>query len=248
MTLWRMEIARLLRTRRIVALGFVYLFFGFVGPLTARYMEQIIARFGGGMAVDVPPPTPADGILQFASNAQQIGLLVVLVVAAGALAFDARPEIGLFLRTRVRSVARLLAPRYVVTTVAAGVAFVLGTLAAWYETAVLIGPLPAGRMIAGMAYGVLYLAFAVAVVALATAVMRGRLAAVAVAIIALLTLPILGLLPAVEPWLPSRLVGAQVALAAGDAPADYVRAAIVSVLASAALLAVSTVLLRRRET
>jgi ABC-2 type transport system permease protein len=248
MSLWRLEVLRLVRTRRLLALAGVYLFFGLTGPLLARYMDRLLANVGGDVQITVPPPTPAAGIAQFSSNAQQIGLLVVLVVAAGALAFDARPEIGAFFRTRVGSVGRLLVPRFTVTAVAAGGAFVLGTLAAWYQTTVLIGAPPAGGILAGMLYGVLYLAFAVAVMAMATAVTKTTLTAVALSVGVLLALPLLGLLPAVAEWLPSHLLGALDALAAQAASAsDYLRAAGVALAATAALLAGATRLLDRRE-
>jgi ABC-2 type transport system permease protein len=247
MTLWRLEILRLVRTRRLLALVGVYLFFGLTGPLLARYMDRILANVGGDVQITVPPPTPAAGIAQFSSNAQQIGLLVVLVVAAGALAFDAKPEIATFFRTRVTSVRRLLVPRYTVATAAAGGAFVIGVLAAWYQTVVLIGAPPVAGILAGAVYGVLYLAFAVAVVALATAIARTTLTAVALSIGVLLALPLLGLFPSVGAWLPSHLVGALDALAAGGDSGDYLRAAAVSVAGTAGLLALTTRRLQRRE-
>ena len=50
-------------------------------------------------------------MIQYVSNVSQIGLLVAVVVAAGALAFDAKPEMGVFLRTRVSQIWDILVPR-----------------------------------------------------------------------------------------------------------------------------------------
>jgi ABC-2 type transport system permease protein len=237
MNLWRLEWLRLIRTRRWLVLGGVYLFFGFLGPLTARYMGEILERFGGDIQVTVPDPVPADGMIQFAANAQQIGLLVVVVVAAGALALDAVPEMSVFLRTRVRRMATLLAPRYVVATAAAATAFLLGTLAAWYETAVLLGSLPVGSVLLGIGYGIVYLAFAVAVVAAAASRTKGVLAAVVVTLLVLLGLPLLGLVGVLNEWLPSYLLGAQADLVGGAGGGEFLRAAVVSVAVTAGLLA-----------
>jgi ABC-2 type transport system permease protein len=248
MSLWRLEWLRLVRTRRLAVLAAVYAFFGLLGPLTARYLPQIIDRFGGEITVIMPPPTPADGIAQFSANTQQIGLLVVAVVAAGALALDALPEMGIFLRTRVAPAWRLLAPRYLVAVGAAAVAFLLGWAAAWYETAVLLGAVPAGAMLAGAGYGLAYLAFAVAVVAAVAQRTDSLPAAVAGSVAALIALPLLGLIPSVAPWLPSHLVGALDALVAGKAAgADYLGAAAVCVGATAALLAVAARTAASRE-
>ena len=63
MTLLRLEWLRLVRTRRLISLVGIYLFFGFLGPLTARYLGDIIDRFGSGeMTVIVPDPAPADRV------------------------------------------------------------------------------------------------------------------------------------------------------------------------------------------
>jgi ABC-2 type transport system permease protein len=246
MTLWRLEVARLVRSRRLVALLGVYAFFGLTGPLLARYMAEIMERVGGGIQVIIPDPVPADGITQFLGNASQIGLLVVLVVAAGALALDATPPLSAFLRTRA-SIPRLLLPRYVVATAAACAAFTVGMLAAWYETQVLLGSLPVGSMLVGIGLSWLYLAFAVAVVALAAGLARGTLGTVATAAGVLLALPVLGVVDVIGDWLPSRLVLSPDALLRGAEAGDFAGAAVVTVLLTGALLAAAVILLRRRE-
>ena len=84
MTLWRLEWLRLVRTHRLLALVGIYLFFGLIGPLTARYLSAILGRLGTeGVRVEFPEPTPADGIAQFVVNAYQIGLLVVVLEVHG---------------------------------------------------------------------------------------------------------------------------------------------------------------------
>jgi ABC-2 type transport system permease protein len=248
MTAWRLEWLRLVRTRRLVALAGVYVFFGFVGPLTARYLGEIIDRFGGDeMTVVVPDPVPADGIAQFASNAAQIGVLVAVAVAAGALVVDALPEMSIFLRTRMSSAAALLLPRLVVAAGAIGAAYLVGAGIAWYETAALIGGIPAGGMIGGSILGVLYLCFAVTVVAAIGARLRSVLGTVGTTVVVLLAMPLLGLVEAVGRFLPSHLVGAQVGLITGESLGDYLGAAAVTVAAGAVLVAVAIRATERRE-
>ena len=246
MSLWRLELLRLVRTRRLVVLLSVFAFFGLTGPMLARYMGELLERFGGGVSVVVPDPVPADGITQYLSSASQIGVLVVLVVAAGALAFDAIPELAAFLRART-SVPRLLLPRYGVTVLAACGAFTLGMLGAWYETQVLLGALPAGTVLLGIVLWWLYLGFAVAVVAVASALVRGLLATVALSAGLLLVLPVLAVLEPLRRWLPSQLAGAPDALLRGAAAGDYATAVAATLVATAGLLAAAIALLTRRE-
>lgn len=249
MNLWRLEWLRLVRTHRLLILLSVYLFFGLTGPLTARYLAQILDRLGtNGIKVEFPAPTPADGIDQFAGNAAQLGLLVVVLVAGSALAFDARRETAVFLRTRVEHVRDILVPAYLVNTAAAVTALVAGSLAAWYETAVLLGRLPPARMVLGIALGALFLAFAVAVVALAASLVRATVAAAGLALGALLAMGILGGLGGdLGQWLPTTLLSAMTGLVRDAQPADYLPASIVTVAATAAALVAATALGSRRE-
>jgi ABC-2 type transport system permease protein len=248
MNLWRLEWLRLARTRRLLALIGVYLFFGLTGPLTARYLEQILGSLGTeGIRIEFPPPKPSDGIAQFVSNTSQIGLLVVVLVAASALAFDARREMAVFLRTRVTGVRAIVVPAYAITTGGAVTAFVVGSLAAWYETTVLLGGLPAGRMLLGIALAALFLAFAVAVVALVAAVARGVLATAGVTLAVLLAMAIVGNVPAAGRWLPTALASAPAGLVGPSAPGDYLPAAVLTAALTLAALAGAIAFGARRE-
>lgn len=235
MSLWKLEWIRLTRTRRWIALVGVYLFLGFTGPLLARYMADILERAGGGIEVAVPEPVPADGMAQYVSNATQIGLLVSVGLAASALTVDSNRQMNIFLRTRVERMWDIVTPRYVVITGAIMFSFTAGSLAALYETWALLGSLPFGDWAAGTALGCLYLAFVVAVVA----AVAGRSSSVIIVAVTtfgiLLVLPIIGLIPSLEEWMPSHLVGALDSLVLEASPGDYVKAA-VTTLASTLLL------------
>lgn len=247
--LWRLEWLRLRRTWRGISLVMAYLFFGLTGPLLARYMSAILERFStGGMEVRVPDPTPADGLVQYLSNSQQIGTVMVLAVAAGALAIDASPDLAIFLRTRVTSPAQIILRRYAVYAVVGGAVFTLGLLAAWYETAVLIGALPAGAVLAGALAGVAYYAYLVALAAFAASAVRGVIGAVLITYAVVLLEPLIGLVRPLDPWLPSQLGTAVVALVAEDATAlDFLRPLAVAAVLSALALWGAVRISARRE-
>jgi ABC-2 type transport system permease protein len=248
MSVWRLEWLRLARTRRLVALAASYVLFGLVMPVLTRYQEAIFRNVGGDVKVIAPPPTPQQGIGAYVQNASQIGLIVAVFVAAGSLAFDARPEWSAFLRTRARSMRALVVPKASVNAAAAAASFALGLLAAWYETAVLIGGLPVGGMLAAIVYGAIYLVFAVAVVALFAGVTRSVIGAAASTLAVLLLLPLLTQIEALGPWVPSELVGAPVSLADGASVTTFARAAIVALVGAAAAVSLSVRLLAGRET
>lgn len=247
MTLWRLERARLVRTHRWLLLAGVYASLGVLGALGARYLNEIIERFGGEVTIVAPEPQPVDGLIQFVSNGAQLGILAVVVVAAGALSLDAKPELSAFLRTKVSSPVVLLLPAYVVTLLGSAVALALGTAVTWVLTESLIGALPAGPVLLGTLLGAVFLAFALAVVAAVAGFTRSQTATVLGALGALLLLPAFGVVDAVAVWLPSRLATAVVALTEGQPAGEFLRATLVSLAATAALLALAARRLSRRE-
>jgi ABC-2 type transport system permease protein len=244
---WRLETVRLFRTLRWAGMVASFLLFGIAMPILTRYQEALFRNLGGDVQVIVPPPTPAQAIAAYLQNAMQIGLLVSVLIAAGSLAFDAKPEWAAFLRTRSRSLWDLVAPKYAVNAGATAVCFALGLVAAWVGAGALIGPLPIGGLLSGLVCGAVYLAFAIAVVACMAGLARSVIGAGGLALVVLIVLPILGQVPALEPWLPSTLVGAPTALAEGAPASDFVRAALVSLAVTPALLAAAVRLLARRE-
>jgi ABC-2 type transport system permease protein len=248
MGLWRLEWLRLVRTPRALALGLVFVFIGLFEPVVTRYENDLLGHVGGGVRVTMPLPTPADGVNSYVTEVTLVGLILVVAFAAGALSFDTRRGLATFLRTRVSSMWQLVTPRFAVNAGAAVVAYVLGTLAAWYETAVLIGAPPAGAMLAGMLCGVVYFVLAVAVAAFAAAWVRSTIGAVGVALGILLLLPIAGVLRPIANWLPSALVNAPVDLVNGTAHlTHFVPALAVSLAGAAVALLASARLLSRRE-
>lgn len=247
MTLWRLELLRLVRTHRWMILFGVYTALAVVSALTARYFNEIMERFGEGVEFTATEPQPVDAIIQFVSNTSQIGVLAVVVVAASSLTIDAKPEQAAFLRTKVSRPAHLLIAPYTVTVAAAGAAMAAGTLVVSLLTHVLIGPLPFWRVVLGTALGACYLAFAVAVVAAVAGFTRGQATTVFGALGVLLSLPIIGLFGSIQPWLPSELVAGLAAMADGAPVSEFARSLVVTAIVTPALLAVAVVRFERRE-
>ena len=248
MNLWRLEWLRMIRTPRALALGAIYIALGLIEPVATKYQNQLLGRVGRGVRIYLPPPTPPDALSGYIAQVSTIGLIVVVAIAAGAFSFDARHGLATFLRTRVASIWQLVSPRFAVNAAAAAIAYLLGTLGAWYETDLLIGSLPVAWMLAGILCGAVYLAFAVAVTALAASMARSTVATAGIALAVLLALPIAGTFHAIDNWLPSALVNDPIALLGGAHHLPhYLPALGVSIAASAVALTIAVRQLRTRE-
>lgn len=247
MTVWRLEWLRLVRTRRWLVLALPFVFFGLAGPISIHYLPQLLAAEFGELALRIPKPAPSQGMAEYAEQISGIGLIIVVAAAAGALCIDATPTLAAFYRTRVKSIRTLLMPRYLVMAGAAILSFVAGTLAAWYETTVLLGRVAAADVALATAFGSLYLAFAVAVVALASSLVRSTLATVGVSLSLLFLLPLIGIYPPAGRWVPSALAGAFGAIVGGGTASTYAGPALLTVAVIPVMLAIAVRRYARRE-
>lgn len=244
---WRLEWLRLRRTPRLVVLAVVFAFLGLTGPLSVRYLPELLDRFASEMDVTMAPATAADGIASFTKNAQQLGVLAVVVLAVGPMGFVTRRGLAWFYRTRVTRPVDLVLPRLVATAAVSVGAHTLGLALAWYETAVLIGKVPVGAMLGGWALSSLFVVLAVALAMAAAGVLGSATAAMAVSVGVLWLLPVAGLRPPLERWLPPHLAAAPAQLAAGGTVAGHLPALAVTVLATALLAALTVAAVARHE-
>ncbi len=245
MSLWRLEWLRLWRTQRLLILLAVFGSFGLLGPLTARYLPDLMESLGEEAVGALPPMTPPDGITQYMGNAIQMGILAVAFVGAAALAFDAKPEIAVFLRTRT-SVRDIFLSRFVMTSAAATTMFAVGMAIAYIGTGVLLEWLDVGAVIVGAISFILYLVFAVAVIGLVASFLRGVPAVAIVSVGVLMLVGLLSIISPLAPWLPGALIGTTDSLIRG-ADFENWRAVASTVVLIPALAAFSISRLQTRE-
>jgi ABC-2 type transport system permease protein len=244
---WRLEMLRVWRTRRLIALAAIFLIIGLGNPVLVYYLPDLLKGASDGIQITLTRQTPADGITGFAQSVAQLGTIVVVIVTAATLSIDARPGLAEFYRTRLRRPTRLVLPRYLTITGAAVAAFAVGTLGAWYETTILLGHISLADLAAGSALEALWLCFVTSVVAACTSVIRSVLGAVGSAVALLLALDVLGAAPALSSWMPTRLAESVADLTSPQPAGNIWHGAVIAGLAAAALISLAVNRIGRRE-
>lgn len=81
------EFMEYIRTYKILMVLMVFLALGFLNPITAKYLPELVVNFlPEGMSMDIPEPGIMDSWTQFFKNVPQMGLIVMLILSAGTLA------------------------------------------------------------------------------------------------------------------------------------------------------------------
>jgi ABC-2 type transport system permease protein len=244
---WHVELLRLLRTRRLVAITALFLAFGVTGPFVTKYASWIFDNLSGGSGLTViaAPPTPAASVLSYVHNATQLGLVGCATLAALALCLDARAGLAIYYRTRISGYAAHMLPRLAVTALACAAAYTTGFALAWYETVTLTGAPALSPTIATWALGTLLIVFAVTLTFAVSTLVRSPLATVGATVTVILLLPAVAQAGMVARYLPTTLGSLPVDLYRGSA--SVLPTIISTVLCGAALAALGVVRGRSRR-
>ena len=246
MNLWKLEWIRLTRTGRILILLAVFFSFGVIGPLSVRYLPELLEAAGSGeVSADLPPITAEFAMSSFLGNALQIGLLAVAFVGAAALAIDAKPEVSVFFRSRA-SIRDIITPRFVAVAVATVFSFIVGVITAVVTSGILIDWPETWPTVVASAMVALYLISVVALITLMGSLVRKVPATALLTVGLLIVLSVVGLFEPIEEFLPSYLVGGfEVIISGGEF--DYWPAIAVTVVSIVAALVIAVVRLEDRE-
>ncbi len=216
--LLRKELLEQWRTRRLLVLGVLFLFFGFLGPITAQLTPELLKLVGTsapGVVIQIPPPSVNDAVAQYLKNLAQILPLAVLLVAMGSVVGE--KERGTLPMVLAKPIARgaVLAAKFVALVASVALSLFLGAVAAYYYTQILFGGLSLGGFLALNLLAGLYLLVVLSLTFLASTVARSTVVAAALAIGLWLAQAILAGLPRVGRASPSTLLGWAARVGAG---------------------------------
>lgn len=249
-TLLRKELLEQWRTRRMVIVGVVFLLFGLGSPLIAKYTPEIVRAVGTGMpgaTIELPPPTTADAVGQFAKNVGQLGILIAILLAMGSVAAEKERGTAAFVLTMPAGRGAFLMAKLVALGTTLLVAMALATVGAWVYTTVLFEPLPvAGTVAMGLLLWLELLAFA-AITFLASTAFASQLVAGGVGFVALVVASIVAAIPVVGDWSPVGAAGVAIDLGLGTVPATWVPAVVGSAACVVLSAAAAWAVFRRQE-
>ena len=256
-SLWRLELTRQARTHRLLGLGALFLLLGLCMPIMNANMRWLLERSEETRAVaaSLPAPTPASGFGAYLDQITQLGLVVLVVSAAGPLCPYGRDAPAAYHRMLARGfgpgwsaqLRALVLPRYGALTGVSILVYLVGIVGAWYETAVLIGaPNPARVLVSTLLFCV-YLVWVNALVALVGALATNSVVTAALSVLVIVLSGIVESVPVLGRAMPTGLAGyATTALTATPADSCWITGSIALVSAVAMLLAAGFALDRRQ--
>lgn len=209
--LLRKELLDMWRNYKWLWLPLAFVLLGAMQPVTLYYMPQILEAVGGlpeGAVLSLPMPDGGGMMAEVLGQLGSVGVLLLILAAMGMVAGEKQSRTAALVLVRPVSRFGWLMAKWLSHALLAAVSCAAGVAAGWYYTEWLIGDVPVGRLLAGTAVFVLWLAFVMTLVLFMSTVLKSAAAAVASL---LMTLVLTGVAGFVSPdrlaWLPSRLPG-----------------------------------------
>ena len=213
----RKELVEQWRTRRWVTAAVVFLFFGFLSPLGAKLLPDLLEGLGdtGGVMIEIPPPTAQDALLQYVKNMSQFGVLLAVLLAMGTVAREKERGTAAMVLSKPVSRADFLLGKFVALTLVFGLCLALAGLACYYYTVVLFEGTGEARFVEMNLLLGLFIEFYLAVTLLGSTVARSQVVAGGLGLGAVFVVAILGVLPRFGDYMPTALLDWAGALMAG---------------------------------
>jgi ABC-2 type transport system permease protein len=215
--LWK-ELLEQWRSYRLLAVTAVLVVWGILGPLTARYMNELMATIPGtpqGLEAVLPKPTAELAVSELADNLAQFGLILALLVPMASVAGEKSSGTAAMVLSKPASRGVFLLAKLLALSVTFALGTGLGVAAGYAYTGMLFTWLPPGGFVVLACALLLYLLSFASLTLLASTLMRSQLGAAGLAFGMALTLGLLGTLPAIAAYLPASLLGWGRAAASG---------------------------------
>jgi hypothetical protein len=148
--LLKKELREHIKTHKLLIVLVVFLFLGMGTPLMLHYLPDIV-NSGGGTEIPMPDFTGEDAASEFFGSIAQIGMVVVILVAMGAVARER--ERGTALLTLSKPVGRdmFIAAKLAALAVIFGISLILGAAFCYLYIYILFGSIGAASYIAATA-------------------------------------------------------------------------------------------------
>ena len=209
----------LLRTKRLLGLGVVFLFFAITSPLLARYMTEFIALLvpaDEAIGLLIPDPVWTDSYAQFYSNISQIGNITLIFLLMGAIASEKQLGTADLLLTKGLGYGAFVLTKFTVIAVAVVLTILVSGVVVHFYTVALFetaGGL-AGAILGTLAYS-LFLLLIVALTLFCGAIAKSTVFTALLAFLGFLAISALSALPRVGDYLPGNLLARSMELTGG---------------------------------
>jgi ABC-2 type transport system permease protein len=213
--LFRKELREQIKTHRFLIVLAVFLVLGMGTPLMLYYLPSIV-NSSGGTEIPIPDFNAADACSEFLGGIAQIGMVVVILIAMGAVARER--ERGTAVLTLSKPIGRgtFIAAKMAALTVTFELSLIASALFCYLYTDILFEGVGAAPFAAATALVGLFLLVCISITLLCSSVFKSAVAAGGTALAIIVALWALSAIPNIDLYAPMGILNWGTNLVLGD--------------------------------
>lgn len=237
------------RSRRLIIVCAVFLVFGMISPLLAKFTPQLLGSIEEAQqfAELIPEPTIDDAYDQYIRNITQFGFILAILLGMGAIAGEKERGTASMILSKPLSRGFFVVSKYVAQSAVYLLAFILAAIAATYYMVILFDTV---NLVAFLAINLLLLAWLLvfaAITLLGSAIGRTTVAAGGMAFLGSVLVFLLGSIPQFGALAPGGLIVWANQLAVGESVAPNTGALAMSLVFVLILLITAVAVFEQQE-
>lgn len=227
-------------------MGGIFLLFGFSTPLMLYYLPELLKLSGEEIIIEVPLPTAIQVLAEYSSTVLQIGILVAVLVAMGAIAQERVRGTAHIIFSKPISHGAFIMAKLVALSATFLTGLILGSIACYAYTIILIEDINIAAFLGQNALLALFFIFCLSFILLLSSVFRNQLAAGGIALAALIGQALMVRLPFIGDYMPGRVTDWGMDLVSGSGVTAW-GAVIVTIILTALCAYLARLSLLRQE-
>jgi len=200
------EFKEQLRTFRFLIVGGVFLLFGLTTPLTLKFLPDILKLSGEQIPIEIPPPTAVQSLSEYLSTIGQLGVLITVLVAMGAVANEIRHNTAMITLSKPLSYGAFINAKFVALASTFIASLAIASVFCYAYTVWLIGNTDIMSYVGANLLTGLFLIFCIATTLFCSSLFKSYIAAGGLAFAVLILLAALSAIPVVGDYLPGKLL------------------------------------------
>jgi ABC-2 type transport system permease protein len=248
--LFKKEIKEHIRTYKLLIVVAALLVFGLGTPLLLKFLPEILTASGEQIPVPLPQFGAIDAIQSYLSTLSQIGLLITVLIAMGAVAQERERRTAIMTLSKSAGFGAFITAKLAALVVTFGIGFWLGAAGCYLYTVVLLGNFSALDFVFINLLTGFYLVVCLSVTLMYSTFFRNQLAAGGLALATLIGLVLISNIPVIGKYTPSSLMN-QAAQITSGAGIDLWPSLIINLIVCAVIILASILIgwqvLKRQE-
>jgi ABC-2 type transport system permease protein len=205
----RKELSQQWRTRHFIVVGAVFVVFGMISPLLARYLPEILGSIEGAeqFAGLIPEPTISDAFAQYIENLTQFGFILAIVLGMGTVVGEKEKGTAAMILSKPMPRWVFIVSKFVAQAAIYLVSFIVAAVSAYYYIYFLFSPPDVEMFLLMNGLLFIWLLVFVALTLLGSTLGKSTAGAAGIAAVGSVLILIFGSLPGIGELMPGALVG-----------------------------------------